>query len=370
MTIVCVLFALHSTFAQAPVNSETQKLSEEIAVLYQKGEFDKAISRAEKIVEIEKKSGSTQNYATAIVNLAILRKERFQLNLRKVRSSQIPAKERAALLNSKILQKDGEEAERLLNQVIAIHQNELKTETPQLATAKNELAWLTYNYFDAGVDKDDTAQEKTVKSRSRIDEAEKYFTEALALREKLLGADHDETLVTVLNFGDFYSRYVNFEKALPYYERFLDSKEKRYGKTHKSLVPALRSYAEVLVTTNQDEKAAEAVKQISQITGQNETLPKADNNISLRITRPELARIQQIPVKEEARKRYKKQISVRVTIDEQGKVSEAAAAIDDSKLKAKVEEFAQGVKYRAFVYDGTARKMRGYVTFSEALFRD
>jgi tetratricopeptide (TPR) repeat protein len=370
LLITCVLLTAQSGVSQTPSESETQKLNQEIAVLYQKGDFEKAISRAEKLVEISSESGNEQNLATATLNLAILRKERFQLNLNRVRSPQMPVREKAALVKSKILEEDGAAAEKLFNRVIEIHQNELKTDTPQLATAKNELAWITYNYFASGVDEDDTAQEKTVKARSRIDVAEKYFIEAQALREKLLGAEHDDTLMTILHFGDFYKQYVNFEKALPFYERYLEAKEKRYGKIHKDLVPALRSYTEILVTTSQEAKAAERVKQLQQITGENISTPKADENISLRITRSELARVQQIPIKEDIRKRYKKRIPIQITIDEEGKVSEAVARADNAKVKAKAEEFARGIKYRAFVYDDTPRKMRGVVYFSEAMFRD
>lgn len=366
----CFLLGLQTAFSQNKAQDETTRLMGQIAALYGQAKFDEAIPLAEKLVKIERKTGNSPNLSTALLNLAILRKERYQFNRRKIQSPQTPIREKIAL--SEQLKKDGEEAEKLLREFLATKPDESKAAQIQTATAQNELAWIIYNYFDVP-EKPKTPQEGTQNARTRIDEAESYFTQALAAREKLLGADDDQTLATVLNLADFYRYYVNFEKALPFYERFFAAKEKNGGKNHHAQIPALRSYASILVTTNQNEKAAQIVKQIAAITRKPEQLPEADENLSLRITRMELARLQQMENKGEMHQRLaresKKRLKVNVVIDENGKISQATANIDDEKLKAKFEESVRQITFRPFVYQNTPGKMRGWVFYPQLPFK-
>ena len=48
----------------------------------------------------------------------------------------------------------------------------------------------------------------------------------------MLGEDHTLTLGTLGNLGVVYRRLENYEKAMEYYERASDGKEKTMGKTH------------------------------------------------------------------------------------------------------------------------------------------
>lgn len=370
-TIFLCLVAAQSNSAQNPQSSETQKLNREIADLYQKGKYDKAISLAEKLVENERKSNNPQNLATALTNLAILRKERFQAVKRELAATEPEAKAgipraqmEARIAKGKNMGADGEVAEKLFREVLEIYQTKLKTETAQLATAQNELAWLTYNYFKAPETQTDAAT-RTDNARARIDEAEKLFTQALALREKLLGAEDDATLATVFDFAEFYRKWVNYEKAMPLYNRFLTVEQKKYGANDKNIVPALRAYAQLLVTTDGAAEAAETVKQISAITGKPETLPEANENVTLRIARSDLDRLNQLPINEDVLRRYRGAIRIRVTIGENGKIAEADALVDDDKLKAKIEESIRRLNFRPFQAAGGARKIRGYVSYAQ-----
>lgn len=374
VSIFCFLLAAQAAFAQSAQATESQKLSQDIAAFYQQGKFDKAIPLAEKLVEIQRKSGNPQSLATALTNLAILRKERFQKAKRQLALTQpppgtgIPREQFEERIKSvEEMNEDGEQAEKLFREVLDIYQNQLKTESPQLAMAQNEFGWLLYNYFKQP-EKNIDATTQTNNSRARIDEAEKLLTQALTLREKILGAEDDATLATVLNLAEFYRRFVNYEKALPFYERFLLAAEKKYGKSNKNLIPALRSFAQVLVTTNREAQAAEIVKQIAGITGQKENLPQPTENLSLRITRSELERLQQIPSNKDVIRRYKRPIPVRVVIDENGKITEAIADVDDEKLKARIEQSIREISFRPFVYKGAPQKMRGVVSFSQLPF--
>jgi hypothetical protein len=55
-----------------------------------------------------------------------------------------------------------------------------------------------------------------------------------------------------------------------------------------------------------------------------------------------------------------------VLVDEQGLVSEAAADTKEAKLGAKAEKEVLKWKFRPFVYEGVARKIRGWVIYYAA----
>jgi tetratricopeptide (TPR) repeat protein len=364
----CFLLSLQTTFSQNPPVDERQRLMQQISTLYGQAKFDEAISLAEKLLKIERKTGSMENVSTAVLNLAILRKERFQFNRRKIGSPQIPVREKIEL--SEKAEKDADEAEKLFREFLETKRGDTKAEMLQTATAQNELAEIIINNLDLP-DNVKAPQARTSLARKRIDEAESFFTQALDTREKLLGASDEATLATVANFADFYRQYVNFEKALPFYERFLAAKDKVKNSTN--LVSALRSYASILITTDQEGKAREIVKQIESVSGKIEPLPAADVNLSLRITRTELARLQQMENKgeliERLSKEHKKRLKVNVVIDETGKIVEAVANFDDEKWKSQFEQSIRQITFRPFVYKGTAQKMRGWVFYAQLPFK-
>lgn len=364
----CFLLLLQTTFSQNPPVDERQRLMQQISVLYGQAKFDEAISLAEKLLKIEQKTGAPENVSTAVLNLAILRKERFQFNRRKIESPQVPVREKIALVEK--VEKDAAEAEKLFREFLEMKRGNTKSERLQTSTAQNELAGLIINNLDLPDDVK-APQARTSLARSRIDEAEGFFAQALDTREKLLGANDEATLATIANFADFYRQYVNFEKALPFYERFLGAKDK--VKNSANLVSALRSYATVLITTDQEEKAREIVKQIESVTRKIEPLPAADVNLSLRITRTELARLQQMENKgeliERLSKEHKKRLKVNIVIDETGKVIEAVANFDDEKWKSQFEQSVRQINFRPFVYKGTAQKMRGWVFYAQLPFK-
>jgi tetratricopeptide (TPR) repeat protein len=143
---VCFLLSLQTAFSQNPTPTETERLMKEIAALYSQARFDEAISRAEKLVKLERKNNNAQNVSTAVLNLAILRKERYQLHSRKMMSPQIAVREKIGL--SEKLEKDGAEAEKLFREFLEMKRGNTKIDLLQTATAQNELAWIIVNFFD------------------------------------------------------------------------------------------------------------------------------------------------------------------------------------------------------------------------------
>lgn len=339
------LFSTSSAFSQNAQLTELQKLNQRISVLSGQGKFDEAIPLAEKIVKIEKEKNQTdsKSYAVAVANLASLRTDRNRKTKLILSSQRLELRELIRL--RKQHEEDAEEAENLFRQALGVYEKTGDTENETIAFIKTELAWVLYNNIKSvSIDY----------SRSRIDQAEKLYTEALAAREKL--QQNEAVLITLLDFADFYLRYVNFEKALVHYENYLSRVEKAYGWDSKFAVRALRPLADILRATERESEAAEIYKRISQITGQNEKMPQGNFNLSLR-SKDSLVKQ---PIKSGERA---KSIRVNILIDENGKVIEAIAETKDKSDKKNAEEFISKWMFRPFVYNGAVKKMRGYVNY-------
>ena len=342
--------------AQEAAANERKILTEKAYVLFQQGKLDDAIKIAEKIVKLEKNSNQTDtfSYVNALVNLARMKRDAFLLLRNKLVSGKIPPSEREAAREK--MSEIAKEAEEYFRQALQLNESGKRTRTAQTADIKSDLAWLVYNYIPTD------GKPSVANTRARIDEAEKLFVEAIALNDQIRGTEADETLFVVLGAGNFYLNYHNFEKALPYYERYLQTNEKTHGKNHPNLVNALRPYAKILFATFQDRESAAAVKRIEEISGQKENLPKDDLNFHLR-SKDAVAFSMQ---KSTTSKKGFERIFVKVVVDENGKVVEAVAETKDKKLGEKAEQEISKWTVRPFAYNNVTRKMRGYLYYLEA----
>jgi tetratricopeptide (TPR) repeat protein len=280
------------------------------------------------------------------------------------------------------LKKRAEGAEKNFRAALAIYQSRSQYDSLDAAAVKNELAWILSSQV---------AESTTENSRARIDEAERLYFEALGVREKLAGADSDLTLSSVLVFGDFYTHWVNFEKAMPLYERYVAAIEKNYGSSAKALVPGLRGLIQILVITMQDELARQMAKRITSITGRDEPLPTIYPQLGLRSRTAGKAKLpdfknadrgELFPTKSGARGMSQtddslrgagqmdvpvfrfRQIVLEIVVDEEGNVMEVRNRDSNVKVDRALEEEARTWKFRPFVYKGVARKMRGAISYS------
>ena len=342
--------------AQESVTNEQKVLTEKAYVLFQQGKLDDAIKIAEKVVKLEKNSNQTDtsSYVNALTNLARMNGASFLLLKNKLASGKIPPSEREAA--RKKISENAKAAEEYFREALQLNDSGGRKQTAQTADVKSDLAWLVYNYIPTD-DKPSVAN-----TRARIDEAEKLFIEAVALNEKIRGTEADETLLVVLSAGNFYLNYHNFEKSLPYYERYIQTNEKTHGKNYPNLVNALRPYAKILFATFQDQESAAAVKRIEEITEKKEDLPKDDLSFYLRSKDSVAFTVQKIMT---IGKKFER-ISVQVVVDENGKVVEAVAETKDKKLREKAEQEISKWTVRPFSYNNVTRKMRGYLYYLEA----
>ncbi len=346
--------------------------------LYQKGKLDDAIAAAEKVVALEKSSNQTSANSYALVNLARMKRQRFLALQNKSRDAAASEKND---LRSKAFA-DIKDSEDLLREAERLNEANGRGQTAQTADIKSDLAWTAMNYTPVASNE----APSIAGTRARIDDAEKFFTEALALNEQTRGRDADETLAVVLAMGNFYLKYDNYDKAFPFYERFVETAERTHGKNYPDLAKALRPYAKILLATFQDAEAAVAVKKIEEITGKKEDAPKADLSLHLRskdsvafnapnfIRSNEEMRKLRERLKAEGRTISRsdidampklERITVRVTVDETGKILEAVAETNDSKRREKAEREISKWTVRPFSHNGAARKLRGYLFYTE-----
>ncbi len=336
---------------------------------YQQGKFEKAVESAEKVVKLEKssKSQGSVSYINALVNLARI-KQGFLVDLQnKFGDKNIIARESIEIIK-KISQIAGE-TEKHLREIIQINESDGRAQTAQTADVKSELASLVQKY-------NPTTVPSVESSRGRIDEAEKLLAESLLINEQIRGNEDNKTLAVVLQSGDFYLKYVNFEKALPFYERYIETTEKKHGVNPPELADALRSYSSIMFTTFQDKKATDALEKIERITQKKELKPelkylnlRSRDAVAFSVSISESSSNRRNLVAASRANSVSKtntiRVPVKVVVDENGKVVEATADSKDEKLRARAEQEVAKWSVRPFSYQGAAQKMRGYLTYVE-----
>ena len=363
--IVLVALSL-PIFAQ---DADVRTLNQQIATLYQQGNFDDAVPLAVKVIVIEKKAAKNSvGHAMALTNLGQINKEKakaLRANLKKFE----PQNRFGALSESKA---SAERAKKYYREALNIFK-ELKAENTQPAIAlKNELAWIVANF---------TVSDSIGESRSQIDEAERFYSEALTAADSLTPADVDTQMFTLQNFGDFYMKFVNFEKAQPLYERYLQLGEAKYGAKAKQLASGLRGMYEIYMFTDQAEEAKDVLSNLVKITG-NTAKPeiifpvltarsrgiakvKADGFFYTDLT--DLDR-SWTTTREIQRKLTPpgqfttKWIEVEILVGEDGNVTEAKV-LTPTKYTDVVTEAALASKLRPFEYNGKRQKIRGKLIF-------
>ena len=116
------------------------------------------------------------------------------------------------------------EAEPLLVRALETRERVLGAEHPDTLTSVNNLAWL-------------------YERQGRYGEAEPSYLRALAGCERVLGAEHPDTLTSVNNLAGLYRSQGRFGEAEPLYLRALAAKERVLGAEHPSTLTSVNNLA-------------------------------------------------------------------------------------------------------------------------------
>ena len=371
-----LLFFSSSLFAQDSRISEIQKLNQQIFALNNEGKLDEAISVAEKIVEMEKKSKTlnARSYAILLDNQAKLKEKRIKQNQAAYDGGNAKKSEQNRLL--KLMKEDARDVDELYTEILKIYEEDIKIETAHLASVKRAFANFLYQY----------ARERN--------EIGRMYSEAISLYQKLLGEKNQNTLAVTLELGKYNFENGNLEGALELFERYIQAKKETNGENSPWLAPALRYYAVILKAIDLEDEAKKIAAQISKLTGKEENPNDLILDISSRspdsllnikvaystrgpLSTPEATNTGRLfgadvisrgdgldmGLTNVGYKEYK----VRVLVDENGNVLEAESLSDNKKAAKRAEEAVMKWKFKPLVYQGKLRRLRGIVFYKEKL---
>ena len=80
-------------------------------------------------------------------------------------------------------------------------------------------------------------------AQGRTDEAERLYRRAVALKEKLLGADHPDVAMTLNNLAVLLKKREKYEEAAALYGRALAIFEAALGPDHPKVVTCRKNHA-------------------------------------------------------------------------------------------------------------------------------
>jgi len=118
------------------------------------------------------------------------------------------------------------EAIPLAQRALAIREQALGPEHPDVATSLNNLAYL-------------------YKTLGDYPKAEPLYQRALAIQEKALGPEHPDVALSLNNLAEFYRALGDYANAMPLLQRALAIKEKALGPEHPDVATSLISLAEL-----------------------------------------------------------------------------------------------------------------------------
>lgn len=377
MKPLCIVLLTLITFggtvsSQVPELAEIQSLNKKVIELSNGGKLDDAIKLSEKIVDLAKKTTEI-NVAISSANLGILKRRRFvalidSLATQKEKSSRRDSAD--ALLD------DFQDAEALLRKSIKISEKGL-VKKDLSGLWKRELAWLLFDYVVSRRLFSNDAQR-------RIDDSIGLFAGAIKDFDVSIGADAYLTQITVFGLAEIHRFELNLEEAIPLYRRFVESSQRKHPSS-PLLVIAHRRLASIFVTVGNDLEAKNEVDAISKLTGAPENTPAPEFDLSRRskdfkpitITfslgreggsmysglsgRPSPG-FAQSPIS----RINTEEVLVKVSVDETGKVIDAVGSDKNPKTNRRAEAAVLTWKFRPFVFEGIARKMRGFVVYRTA----
>jgi tetratricopeptide (TPR) repeat protein len=196
--------------------------------------------------------------------------------------------------------------------------------------------------------------------------AGEFLKRSLALKEKALGADHPDVATTLHNLANVYQKAGKYDDAEPLYLRAISIRESRLGASHPDSVQLLKDYA--CMKKFGSDKANEQIR-IRMIKRAHCLFAGLDVDCS-----PDSAilvdGILNAKVSSWVLPHYPKganvtqQISVYVTVSEEGKVLNAYAPCGDPLLRKAAVDAAWQAKTKPRMINGKPTKVRGVLIYN------
>jgi tetratricopeptide (TPR) repeat protein len=148
------------------------------------------------------------------------------------------------------------EAETIHRQILESKERVLGKEHPQTLRYREKLAWILYNqgkyqkarelYPPPPKQQDPNVIVMEMDDTSRLDEAEKIYRGSMELKERLLGEEDPETLVSMSRLAGWLSGQCKRIEAEMLYRRLLRLREKVLGTDDEATLESKNSLAQVL----------------------------------------------------------------------------------------------------------------------------
>ncbi len=236
--------ATHSGPEQANFKSkalaEAEDLNHSVMRAYQVGEYERAVSLAQRSLEIRQSwlGPDHPDVAQSMNNLAVLYKAQRQYDAaERLYKRSLAIREKAlgpdhpdvaTSMNNlaELCRAQGryEAAESMMKGSLAIREKALGSEHPNVAQSLNNLAGL-------------------YESQGRYDVAEPLFKRSLSIWKKTLGPDHTEVAASLNNLAGLYKSQGRYDLAEPLYKRSLAIREKTLGAAHPEVATSLNNLA-------------------------------------------------------------------------------------------------------------------------------
>jgi TonB family protein len=192
-------------------------------------------------------------------------------------------------------------------------------------------------------------------------EGEALLSRSLAIKEKSFGPDHADVADTAFSLAEMYRLQRDYERAEPLYQRVIRIREKSAGKNNPELIKALQSYVAVLYVQGKTEEGGQVQRRIAELLGDSGLIQGGImNGKAIKLVQPAY------PVA--ARGAHASgQVSVRVLIDEVGKVIQATAMNARSvhpALVAAAEEAARRSLFTPTMVSGRRVKVNGTIIYN------
>lgn len=237
------------------------------------------------------------------------------------------------------------EAQKLVERLLTTHEKNVGPEDAGAAIFLDKLAFLAYVQRD-------------------FNKAEGAYKRALAIREKAFGQEHAEFATSLYALAEFYRYRGKLESAQPLYERAALLREKLFGRENPEYLQARDKYY-CLAYEGRGKDRDRKLKEFGEKLGVTSKSAKAStvdggvlNGRAISLPRPSYP-------DEARRRRLQGTVIVRVTVDELGRVIEAADMCNGNPLLvAGSLQSARAARFTPTKLSGQPVKVTGVITYN------
>jgi TonB family protein len=297
--------------------AEADRLSESVIKLYGERKFDEALPRAKRVLELREKALPSDDPATvaAVVNLAEIQFARGKPY----------------------------DAQSLFERALKSTERNSGPESRKVSGILDRLAIVNYALGNP---------EKT----------EGYYRRSLAVREKVFSPEHEEVAHSLYNLAEFYQFQGDYKKAEPLYQRLVDIRKKNGESQPSSFGEALERYSCLLRKTKRQDEADQLEYQAMLVTHVGMVPSRL---VSAGVINGKAVHLVTPPYPEEARQtRQSGKVTVRVVIDESGRVLRACAVEGPGLLMKASESAAYRSTFTPTTVEGMPVKVRGVIIYN------